>query len=288
MTVIADYEELLRDLGFRPQRTRGGNLNFRYEGRTYSLMLYEDDEAFFHLLCSNIWKIETPEELEEAFDACNQLTSGRKVTKVFVDQDRASISASLELFVSSPDAVRPQLSRALYALELTCRELRDQMRRGREERSAAQLRAIVRRRLFEVLTDGELSSVRVLFTDDYECVDPTTPPGGWPAGPVAAVALATALRGAFESFNLTVHKQHVAGAVVTTRWSLTGRQTGPLLGLPPCNQEVTLEAISIDELRGAQIAHTVTAYDCAQIARQLLAPSAAALVDSALAPDASS
>lgn len=272
MGLYATYEELLKELGLRPQRTQSGNLSFKYEGRTFTLVLYEDDPAFFQILYSGIWKIETPEGLRDALEACSQLTSGKKVAKVFVEQDRSYVSASLELFLVEPAAVRPLLSRALHTLEVTGRELRDQLRRGVDERSAAQLRSLVRRRLFEVLTDGDTSGVKVLFADDYVCVDPATPPGGWPAGPVAAVAHASAYRGAFSSFRITIHHQHVAGPVVTTRWSLTGRQDGPLLGLPPCGQEVTLAAISVDELRGAQIAHTVTTYDCAQIARYLLAP----------------
>lgn len=275
MPGIGDYEAFLRELGFRPQRTQGGDLRFKYEGRTYSLTIYDDDPSFFQLLFPGIWTIDTPDELREALDVCNLLTLGRKVSKVYVDQDRSQVSASLELFVPDMRAVRSVFMRALSSLEGAGRELRDQLGAGRVERSAAQLRALVRRRLFEVLTDNDTDAVTVLFADDYECVDPAMPPGGWPAGPVAAMALAAAYHGAFETFQLTVHQQHVAGSVVTTRWSLTGHQSGPLLGLPACREEVTLEAISIDELREAQIIRTVTSYDCAQIARALLAPRAA-------------
>jgi hypothetical protein len=198
------------------------------------------------------------------------LTAGRKVAKLFVEPDRSFISASVELFLPDQAAMRVVASRALQVLKQTAYELIDTMRRNSEEREATQLRALVLRRLFEVLTDGVFDGVRVLFAEDYVCSDPATPAGDWPAGPVAAVALASAYRGAFEQFRVTIHQQHVAGSVVTTRWSLTGCQTGPLLGLAPCGREVTLEAISIDELRGSQIAHTTTAYDCGQIARHLL------------------
>lgn len=270
MDLFATYAELLKELDFRPQRTQSGNLSFKYDGRTFTIILYEDDPGFFQILYSGIWKIDSPEGLREAFDACSQLTSGKKVAKAFVEPDRSYVSASVELFVTEPGAVRPLFMRSLNTLEAVGRELRERLWRGAEERTSAQLRALVRRRLFEVLTDGDVTGVKVLFTDDYVCVDPATPAGGWPAGPVAAIAHMTTYRGAFSSFRLTLHHQHVAGSVVTTRWSLTGRQNGPLLGLPPCGQEVTLMAISVDELRGAQIAYTTTAYDCGQIARHLL------------------
>jgi hypothetical protein len=271
MECINTYEELLREQGFQPQRTQAGDLSFKYEGQTYLIIVDEKDPRFFHLLYTGVWKIETPEVLREALEVCNQLTSGRKVAKVFVTQDRAHVNASVELFVPEPATMRPLFMRALNSLEFVVREFRDQLRRGIEDRSSAQLRMLVRRRFVEMLTKGDLSGVRMLFTDDYVCVDPSTPPGGWPAGPVAAVAQITAYRSAFGVFQLTIHQQYVAGAVVITHWSLTGRQDGPLLGMLACKQEVTLNAISLDELRGHQIAYTLTTYDCGSIARELLA-----------------
>jgi hypothetical protein len=271
MAQIDTYEELLKGFGFRPVRARNGGLTFFFDGHSYTLNLYDDDAAFFHLVRWSIWKIETPEDLHEALAICNQLTATRKVVKVAVDQDRAYVSASIELFVAEPAAVKAILLRALNALELAASDLRERMARAGEDRTAAQLRSLVRRRLFDVLANGESQGVKMLFTEDYECVDPATPPGGWPAGPVAAVACASAYRGALAAIRVTIHKQHVAGLVVTTRWSLTGRHTGPFLDLPPCRQEVTLEAVSIDEFRGPQIAYTFTTFDSGPLARNLIA-----------------
>lgn len=269
MDIGAFYDELLRDQGFRPGRSSLGNVSFRFEGHAYVVVLYPDDPAFLHLLCPGVWTITSTEELVDALQIGAEITGNTKVAKVFVESDRSRVSASAELYLPSLSVAGEVFPRALRTVQSAALELRQRMRRGANERSAAQLRALVLRRLNEVLCEGYLDGAGVLFTDDYLCSDPACPPDGWPLGPEGAAALVETYHGAFERLSLHVHEHVVAGGTVTTRWSLSATHVGPFKGLPPSGRPVQLDAISLDEVRGGRICRTVTTYDCTSLLAHL-------------------
>jgi predicted ester cyclase len=64
------------------------------------------------------------------------------------------------------------------------------------------------------------------------------------------------LKEALTGFKMDVYDQFAEADKVVTRWSIRGRHTGTILGIPPCDREVYLSGISIDRVEcGQSIEH---------------------------------
>jgi steroid delta-isomerase-like uncharacterized protein len=66
---------------------------------------------------------------------------------------------------------------------------------------------------------------------------------------------------AFPDGRVEADHQIADGPDVTTRWTLTGTQTGELDGLPPSGKEVTVSGITITRLRGDLVVEEWTSWD---------------------------
>ena len=60
------------------------------------------------------------------------------------------------------------------------------------------------------------------------------------------------LKESLRGFSFDVYDQFAEGDKVVTRWSIRGRHTGTVLGIPPSDREIYLSGISIDRVEGGQ------------------------------------
>lgn len=101
-----------------------------------------------------------------------------------------------------------------------------------------------------------------LFSADYAV-------NGVPIGPDGVARSVRFLHAVFGDATMTVHDVLAAGDKVAVRWSLTGVQQAPFLGVPPTGQPVTLNGTNIYRLAGGQIAENWENVDVYGALRQL-------------------
>lgn len=102
---------------------------------------------------------------------------------------------------------------------------------------------IVQRFNQEVITDGNEASFRELMDERF--VNHAAPPGAdnGPAG--MWHTFQHVLRPALAGLQVHIQAQVAEGELVTTRKTLTGTHTGPLLGIEPTGQFVVIDVIDI-------------------------------------------
>ena len=76
-------------------------------------------------------------------------------------------------------------------------------------------------------------------------------------------------RAAFEGLHFAVEEIVAEGDRVVTRWTLTGRQTGPFLGIPATGRTVSVSGMSLDTVRDGVLVAGVDAWDELGLRRQL-------------------
>ena len=108
------YVDFLKAEGYLPEIDSDGDVRFKKEGGNYYIAVDATDDEFFRVVFPGFWPIESEEERDQALAKCNEANAGAKVAKVFIVQD--SVWASLELFVSTPDAFKGVFSRGMGAL----------------------------------------------------------------------------------------------------------------------------------------------------------------------------
>jgi steroid delta-isomerase-like uncharacterized protein len=112
-------------------------------------------------------------------------------------------------------------------------------------------KALVRRWLEEVLTQGNLERVGALFASNYVLHDPSFPKEVY--GPEGVKRYVAAYRFAFPDARFVVEDQIAQGEKVVTRWSARGTHQGKFLGIVPTGQEVTVTGIEFDHVVGGRI-----------------------------------
>ena len=88
---------------------------FRCEGRSYYLMVDDDDPHYFRLLFPNFWSIDGVAERQRALLAASEVTAEIKVAKVYILGD--DTQATAEMFLADPHDLRKVFDRALSALQ---------------------------------------------------------------------------------------------------------------------------------------------------------------------------
>jgi len=122
------YMAFLVEEGFRPKIEDDDDLvSFKYEGRTYYIIIDEEDEEFFRLVYPNFWEIEDESELAEAKEAAMYATAKTKVAKVFITTNN-DVWATVELFCAPPETFKSVLSRCLSAVRSSIESFVSKMR----------------------------------------------------------------------------------------------------------------------------------------------------------------
>ncbi len=119
MANTIDLYEMLKDFlsdeGFKYTEEDFG-LAFRYNELHFLFIKDEQDDQLFRLLLPGIYE-KTEENELEVLRACNDVTYGIKVVKVFVTQNN-SVSCSFEILADSTPVLNDFVPRAVRMLTL--------------------------------------------------------------------------------------------------------------------------------------------------------------------------
>jgi len=119
-------------------------------------------------------------------------------------------------------------------------------------------KALVRRWLEEVLTQGNLQRVEDLFAPNYVLHDPSFPRDVY--GPEGVKHYVMAYHFAFPDAQFALEDQIAEADKVVSRWSARGTHQGEFLGIAPTGQEVTVTGIEFDQVVGGKIEQTWVGY----------------------------
>lgn len=109
------YLDFLDGEGMEGSIDADGDVQFRYNDRTYFIEVNEEDNEFFRVVLPNIWPIESVQEGLEVVQACDEVNRSMKCTKAYVTNDDVWIA--VELFLGNPDDFKGVFDRCLSAIE---------------------------------------------------------------------------------------------------------------------------------------------------------------------------
>jgi steroid delta-isomerase-like uncharacterized protein len=133
-----------------------------------------------------------------------------------------------------------------------------------------QNKAVVRRVIDEVWSQGRLAAADELYAADYVSHQHSHPAGPQDVRGVAAVkAFVQEFRQAFPDFHDIIEDQVAEGDKVVTRVTSVGTHRGPLMGLAPTQKPARWSAISIDRVVGGKIAESWASWDLMGMLQQL-------------------
>jgi hypothetical protein len=124
-SIIAELKNFMVEEGYAPNIDDDGDLVFKFEGRTYCLIVNEDDTMFYRLVFPNFWPIESEEERANVEIASLAVCKDTKVAKVFAVRD--NVWASIELFCHKPSSFTGVFRRSLGALQTAANSFRQKM-----------------------------------------------------------------------------------------------------------------------------------------------------------------
>lgn len=96
-----------------------GDVQFKFEGKTYYFDVEEDDPTYFRVVLPNIWELETEAETIAALIACNDATNRTKVAKATVGSNN-NVSISMETLIAEHEDFRAVFKRSLSVIN-TCK-----------------------------------------------------------------------------------------------------------------------------------------------------------------------
>lgn len=105
------YMEFLTEEGYLPEIDDDGDIRFKYEGRTYFIIVNETDQTFFQILLPNIYSIENEEKRAEVLAAADHANALSKVAKVHTVGDNTYVS--VELLVATPEDFKKLFKRSM-------------------------------------------------------------------------------------------------------------------------------------------------------------------------------
>ncbi|MBT9386151.1 ester cyclase [Pseudooceanicola sp. CBS1P-1] len=113
-------------------------------------------------------------------------------------------------------------------------------------------RSVVRRFNREVIEQGNPAAFRTLMAEDF--VNHSAPPGA-PQGPEGMWhTFEHVLRPAISGLTVTIEDQLVEGDKVTTRKTIAGTLSGPLMGVAATNGPIRIDVIDIVRVRDGRYA----------------------------------
>jgi predicted SnoaL-like aldol condensation-catalyzing enzyme len=108
-------------------------------------------------------------------------------------------------------------------------------------------KAVVRRFNQEVIEQGNIGSFNALIDPNFIN---RSAPAGMDNGPQGMIWFFNEiLRPALPDITVTIHQQIAEAELVTTRKTISGTQTGSLLGVPSTNKVISIEVIDIVRVR---------------------------------------
>jgi predicted ester cyclase len=111
---------------------------------------------------------------------------------------------------------------------------------------------VVRRFNSEVIGQGNVDSFNELMNGDFVN---RSAPAGMDNGPAGMIWFFNeVLRPAIPNLNVTIHDQIAEGDMVTTRKTISGTQTGQLLGVPATGKAISIEVIDMVRVKDGKYA----------------------------------
>ncbi len=116
---------LLAEEGFRPSSDADGDMQFKFEGGTYFVMLTADDDEYYQLVYPNFWPLESGDDRLNALVICDLLNRALKLVKLYTLAD--TVWAGVESAHATPEAFMHMLPRSLGYLQDAVRAFGQEM-----------------------------------------------------------------------------------------------------------------------------------------------------------------
>ena len=88
-----------------------GDVQFKYDGKTFFLDVNENDPEFFRMVLANIWSIDSEEERTRAYKVVNGINAEKKVGKIYLTND--NVWVAIETFLDEPEDYKAYFDRSL-------------------------------------------------------------------------------------------------------------------------------------------------------------------------------
>ncbi len=126
--------------------------------------------------------------------------------------------------------------------------------------------AVLGRFIQEVINQGRLDVADEIVLENFVELDPLP---GQQQGREGLKAVIAMMRAAFPDLHWVADETIAAGEKVVTRFTWTGTQRGPFLGIPATGKSVTVKGVVIDRLSGGKMADSRILMDSLGMMQQL-------------------
>ena len=127
-------------------------------------------------------------------------------------------------------------------------------------------KTVIRRFIEEILNEGRFEQLEELVLEDFVELDPLP---GQAQGREGLREVVRQMRGAFPDMHWVVEEMVGEADKVCTRFTWTGTQHGPFLGLPVTGRCVTVRGVVIDRLSAGKMADSRILMDTLGMMEQL-------------------
>lgn len=109
---------VLERMGYKPKIDKEGDIMLRYQLKTLFFLVNDDDEEnFVNVILPQFAEIDDGEETLY-LAACNKVTRGTRMVKVYVDQTFKNITASCEFYYANDESLEFNLQKSLSILAI--------------------------------------------------------------------------------------------------------------------------------------------------------------------------
>ena len=118
MTKKEQIINVLERMGYKPKIDKEGDIMLRYQLKTLFFLVNDDDEEnFVNVILPQFAEIDDGEETLY-LAACNKVTRGTRMVKVYVDQTFKNITASCEFYYANDESLEFNLQKSLSMLSI--------------------------------------------------------------------------------------------------------------------------------------------------------------------------
>lgn len=118
MTKKEQIINVLDRMGYKPKIDKEGDIMLRYQLKTLFFLVNDDDEEnFVNVILPQFAEIDDGEETLY-LAACNKVTRGTRMVKVYVDQTFKNITASCEFYYANDESLEFNLQKSLSILAI--------------------------------------------------------------------------------------------------------------------------------------------------------------------------